>query len=78
MNNVDLLHPPGYLVILQDPNQSSVSVSPSRHYAQLAVSESEARTFSLMARMIPEKVLATSVKLAIPPPTSRALGLPSG
>lgn len=35
-------------------------------------------TFSLKARIIPLKVAATSVKLAIPPPMRRALLRPSG
>ena len=35
-------------------------------------------TFSRIALMIPPKVAATSVKLAMPPPTMRALGRPSG
>lgn len=36
------------------------------------------QTFSLRARIIPLKVAATSVKLAIPPPIRRALFRPSG
>jgi hypothetical protein len=40
--------------------------------------EKKIKTFSLKARMMPLKVAATSVKLAIPPPINSALFLPSG